>query len=110
MKRVMCLIGMCMLLVGVGTSSIAEEKKEVGYEVTFTITYNEVDKSEVGELIQNVINKHHKACSVRFDVNKVGTNGNITTTDITTTDIGSLTIDTIDTPTYISPTYTLEYK
>jgi hypothetical protein len=96
MKRVICLIGMCMLLVGVGTFSIAEEKKEVGYEVKFTITYNEVNKSEVVEIIQDVINKHHKACTVKFDINKVGL-----------IDIGSLTIDT---PTYTLPKYTLEYK
>jgi hypothetical protein len=91
-----------LLLVGIGTSSIAEEeKKDVGYEVKFTITYNEINKSEVGVLIQNVINKHHNACTVIFDINKIGSNDNITTVDI-----GQLTID----PTYKIPTYTLEYK
>jgi len=88
---------MCLLLVGIGTSSIAEEEKDVGYKVKFTITYNEVDKTEVGKLIQSVINKHHEACTVKFDINKAGLNSNITTVDV-----GQLTMGT--------PTYTLEYK
>jgi hypothetical protein len=70
MKKAICvLIILIASFVYIGISHAEEKPPE--YRLEVKIVYNSVDADKLSDLIEQIAQKHGKACQVKFDVKKV---------------------------------------
>ena len=81
MKRLLAITLVSLLTIMVGVATAGSKKDVVKYEVRVEIVYNALTPDEMGKVMEEIGEDHAGACTVKFNVKKLG--DNISGTDIT---------------------------
>ena len=72
--RKLMLIGILLSFFVVGVATAGSKKDVVKYEVRVEIVYNALTPDEMGRVIEEIGEDHAGACTVKFNVKKLGDN------------------------------------
>ena len=81
MKRLLAITLVSLLTIMVGVATAGSKKDVVKYEVRVEIVYNALTPDEMGKVMEKIGEDNAGACTVKFNVKKLG--DNILGTDIT---------------------------
>ena len=70
--RKLMLIGILLSFFVVGVATAGSKKDVVKYEVRVEIVYNALTPDEMGRVIEEIGEDHAGACTVKFNVKKLG--------------------------------------
>jgi len=88
MKRLLTIVLVLLLTIMVGVATAGSKKDVVKYEVKVEIVYNSLTPDEMGKVMKEIAEDHAGACTVKFNVKKLGNAGGFVVRDsvIGTTD------------------------
>ena len=72
MKKLLTIVLILLLTMMVGVATAGSKKDVVKYEVRVEIVYNALTPDEMGRVIEEIGEDHAGACTVKFNVKKLG--------------------------------------
>ena len=75
MKRLLTIVLVILLTIMVGVATAGSKKDVVKYEVKVEIVYNSLTPDEMGKVMEQIGEDNAGACTVKFNVKKLGNEG-----------------------------------